>query len=272
MNSKDSYWAECLELCKQGKLKQMVTRCRDALSEARARHGNVHPSVAGALANLAYASYEIGDYGTVATCTKERLEIEKGLHGETSEAFIDCLINLARMNLLSRSYDDADKMLRKAHKLLERLPKKQQTARASILVHLALVHLARKKFDRAERYLTQAINLMLRENDWPGHILALERLSRVYQRQGKMQPALATVHKAIRLWRDTQDTKSPDYASMLSWQGVIQAELGQLPEAKSSQQAALEIFKVVRPAGHRQITKAEDRLAAVERQLHRTIH
>jgi len=267
MSSKDSHWAECQELCKQGKLTQMVSRCQEVLSDARQKHGNVHASVAAALANLAYASYEIGDYGAVATCTKERLQIEQALHGDESEPFIDCLVNLARMNLLSRRYADADTLLRRANKLVERLPKQQQSARGSILVHLALVHLARKKFDRAELYLQQAINLMLRQNDWPGHILALERLSRVYQRQGKTPSALATVRKAIRLWRDTQETQSPDYASMLSWHGVLLAELGQLAEAKTSQQEAVEILKQVRPEGHRQIKKAQDRLAEVERKM-----
>ncbi len=271
MNRNDSHWAECQELCKQGKLTQMVERCQAVLSDARQHFGNVHASVAAALANLAYASYEIGDYGTVATCTKERLLIEQKLHGDESEPYIDCLVNLARMNLLSRRYTEADTLLRRAHKLVSRLPKKQQAARSSILVNVALVYLARKKFDRAELYLKQAIQLMLKQNDWPGHILALERLSRVYQRQEKTPAALTTVRKAIRLWRDTQETQSPDYASMLSWQGVLLAELGQLAEAKAAQIDALEIYKRVRPAGHRQIVKAQGRLEVVEKQLQGTV-
>jgi tetratricopeptide (TPR) repeat protein len=257
-----------MALWRRGDLIELRARCKETLDLARQHHSEPHPRVAEALADMAFAHYEVCDLEAALNCNKDRLEIEKVLNGETSAQYVDCLITLARCYLFTGKISVAEITLERAYELVKRLPE-DAFPLSTVLINLALMHALRKDDERTEPLLMQTMKTCLREYNWaqPEYGIVFDHLSRLYWRQGKLQAALRAIRKAIRIWREAEETVSPYYAMMLSWEGIVLAEMHDLAAAKHSQEASLAILSRVRPADHPQIAKVRERLAKVERQL-----
>jgi tetratricopeptide (TPR) repeat protein len=257
-----------MALWRQGDLVELTARCKDTLDRTRQQHSEPHASVAEALADMAFAHHEACDFESAANCNKDRLEIEKTLNGERSAQYVDCLVSLARSYVFSGRDSAAEIALEHAQKLVNCLPE-DAFPRSTVLINLALLHARRKDDSRVEQLLMQTVKLCLKEFNWahPRYGIVFDHLSRLYWRQGKKRAALRSIRKAIRIFREANEVDSPYYAMMLSWEGVVLADLDQLTEAKLAHQASLQILARTRPQGHQEIKKVKERLAIVEGQM-----
>ena len=266
--------SEIRDLYNEGKLSRVVTRCHEILNDLRAIHGEQHPEIASVLDELARAYFELGNYQTAIEVTKQLLKMDSIFGLKESADFARHISNLGVSYLYVDRIGEAELALDSALDLLRRFPSHEQWELATVLINLASVYREKREFARAERLLFDALKLRLASHGWfdPKYGIIFRHLSRLYWKMDRRIAAERALGKAMRIYRNAAHTENLDYSAMLFALGDMLAGQSKTDDARKSYYSALEILRRVRPEGHNQVAKLEQRIAKVGAEGQRTKH
>ena len=237
-------------------------------------HGDQHPEIASALDELAQAHFELGDYEVGIDVTKQLMEMESILGREKTADFARHISNLGLLYLYLDRLGEAELALDNALELTRRLPPNERWELPTVLVNLASMYRQQRDFARAERLLLDALKLRLANNGWfdPKYGCVFQHLSRLYWKMDRRFAAERALRKAMRIYRRASHTENLEYSAMLVFLGDMLADQSKADDARESYYSGLDILRRVRPEGHPQAAKIEQRILQLGVEGQRTKH
>jgi tetratricopeptide (TPR) repeat protein len=247
-----------------GKYVELIQAARENLAHIIRECGGNDQRVADEIQYLAWWLYENGDFAAAEDELRSGMVFDTRGRDDLKDRNAACLLALANIYLATGREPDASSALKQANELMAGMSDVRPIRRAVFLLHSARILTKHGDFNGAEQQLKQASDLAFSDPTPKDRIpgIILHRLSQIYDAQGRLSKAEDTLRKAMEVYPARETAY---YANSLSLLALYLAKKGNMSEALSSQIKSLEILRRVRPAGHRDITAAEHRLAAIQR-------
>ena len=202
-------------------------------------------ALANALSNLGAFYIQQGNYYHAKEVCELAVKYGKELHIETQSVFAIWLSVLGQVHLELGEYNNAEVELLEAAKLQKNIQGENTLEYARILHKIATLYFYIGNMQNAENYTRSSLEILEQLNitHTTDYTAALTTLSRIFKAQKKLDVAISTVTKAIRIIEEDKDLKSDVilHANVLNTLGVLYSEIPDQENAEICYRKAIDL-------------------------------
>jgi tetratricopeptide (TPR) repeat protein len=231
------------------KLERAEGRTREGLGLQRAVFGELHPTVAETLRQLAMVLSEKGQFEEADALFRASLETTRSVFGEGHIRVAVSLQNFG-FHLLKKKPEMAEPYLQEAVEILVDLGNDAAAARA--LDTLAAAQLDLERYEEAEKSFSRALELRLISlpADHPDIARSLSNIGTVHMRRGRYDRAEPMFEQALERFRRSYGDRHPQVAVVTYNLGSTQSDAGRLAEGLVNLESAVDLAAGIFPEGH----------------------
>jgi serine/threonine-protein kinase len=237
---------------------------KEALAQARALHGNEHPSTARASVALGKVLEEKGDYAAAIPILEEAVRIF-ARPGQARVEYAQAVAGLANVHFYRGEYKESEALNRQALGLFRELYGEAHPIVAEMLINLGAIQQDTGNYVAAEKFHREAL-AKIGAYYGPTHpktASTLTLVGRALILQKKQDEATALLHQALSIRENVFGPNHPQVASTLNELGIIALGQAKYTDAEGFFQRIVGIYERAYQGKHYLIAIGKSNLASV---------
>jgi CHAT domain-containing protein/Flp pilus assembly protein TadD len=225
--------------------------------------GEAHPDYLRLMNEVATIQKNLGNYSEALRILKQVTEIWRFLEGENSEAYATALGAYSLTLLNVGDYTTAETHLLQLEKLRRRINGTNHNEYAVVCSGLGILYLSIAQYDKAEAYLLHSLDYYERNSGPKDVAVSKSNLGYLYFLIGQYDKARNEYLGSQELVRQTGDTLTNEYATLMGNMGVLFIETEEYERALACVETASEIRKDIYGTEHSEYAITLQNLAGV---------
>ncbi len=236
----------------KGELSKAKTWYLDALDIFKDQQGQIHPTYASCINNLAILYRSSSDYNSAEELYTETNYIRKRMKGETAPPFAYCLHSMAALLMDMSKYEQAVPLFLEAITIYKIAFGKESTEYARCLNGLSFLYMEMGQYENAEPLYLETMKIQEKTlgKEHSEYALSMNNLANLYMKMGNFEHAETLYLEAQDNWEKELGKEHPYYAMCLENLASLYSKTSYLEKAEKLYEETLVLYESATGKNH----------------------